>query len=151
MNELEKYKVAKSKGYTYNPITGELKGVYGKVIKTISPSGYIRFIMMFNDKPYCIRGHRLAWYLCYGELPKNFIDHIDGDRANNKISNLRDVTHQQNQWNQTKAKGYFWSKQFERWTSQITVNNKRIFLGRYDTEEEASNAYKRAKTKYHTI
>lgn len=151
MTEQEKYEAAKSKGYTYNPITGELKGVHGKVIKTTSQNGYIRFKMMFNKRAYCIRAHRLAWYLCYGELPKNQIDHIDGDRTNNKIANLRNVTHQQNQWNQTKAKGYFWSKQYERWTSQITVNNKKIFLGRFDTEEEALNAYKCAKKKYHTI
>lgn len=151
MTELEKYEAAKSKGYTYNPVTGELKGVYGKVIKTISPTGYIRFIMMFNDRPYSIRGHRLAWYLCYGKLPLNQIDHIDGNRTNNKITNLRDVTQQQNQWNQTKAKGYYWDKQKGKYTAQITLDNKRIYLGAFPTEEEARNAYLKGKSKYHVI
>jgi hypothetical protein len=79
------------------------------------------------------------------------IDHIDGDRINNHISNLRVVNHQQNQWNQTKAKGYSWDKKANKFKSCIRLNNKTINLGRFDNEEDAREAYLNAKKLYHNI
>lgn len=151
MTELERCQLAKERGYTYCPVSGELRGVYGKVIKTISPTGYIKFIITFNDRAYAIRGHRLAWFLYYGCLPKNQIDHIDGNRLNNKIDNLRDVTNQQNSWNNTKAKGYFWHKPTNKFRAQIGINGKVKYLGFFQTEQEARNAYLKAKETYHVI
>lgn len=151
MTELEKCQLAKQKGYTYCPVSGELKGVYGKVIKTTSPTGYIKFIITFNNRAYNIRGHRLAWFLYYGCLPKNQIDHIDGNRLNNKINNLRDVTHQQNHMNRTTAKGYSWSKSKNKFIAYININKNTKHLGYYTTEQEARNAYLKAKEIYHVI
>ena len=81
----------------------------------------------------------------------NSIDHINGTTTDNRIQNLRNVTHQQNQWNQTKAKGYCWSKSMKKWRAVIHLNSKRIHLGYFDLEEDARNAYLEAKKIYHII
>lgn len=151
MTELERCEIAKAKGHTYNPLTGEIRGVKGGVITLKSSYGYIYIVLSIKGKKYNLRGHRLAWYLHYGELPKNFIDHIDGDRANNKIENLRDVTVQENNFNFSLAKGYYWQKKDKKFIAQIQVNKQWIYLGRHNTEEEARNAYLEGKKKYHII
>jgi hypothetical protein len=74
------------------------------------------------------------------------IDHIDRIRHHNHISNFRPATIQQNAFN-TSAKGYSWTG--KNWRAQIKLNGKNINLGRYDTEQEASQAYQDAKLIYH--
>jgi len=76
------------------------------------------------------------------------IDHKDHDKTNNRKSNLRIVTQQENNQN-TIAKGYCWYKQTNKWKASITVNGKYKHLGYYDTEKEARVAYLEAKKKYH--
>ena len=73
--------------------------------------------------------------------PTQHIDHRDGCRINNCLSNLRVVTNQQNQWNRTNAKGYYWNEQHQKYQAQIHLNNKPIHLGYFLTEEEARTAY----------
>ena len=63
---------------------------------------------------------------------------------------MRVVTSQQNQFNRD-AKGYCWDKQNKKWLAHIKINNKYIHLGRYDNEDEAQQAYLKAKKKYHVI
>ena len=77
------------------------------------------------------------------------IDHIDGHPLNNAVSNLRIVTHQQNHWNRTRAKGY--TKRGNKWEARIKVNQKTIYLGNFDNEIDARNAYLNAKRIYHII
>ena len=81
--------------------------------------------------------------------PTKQIDHINGNKLCNHVDNLRIVTNQQNQHNQTKAKGYSWHKRDKKWTAQIKQNNKQIHLGCFDTEEDARQAYLQAKLKFH--
>jgi hypothetical protein len=78
------------------------------------------------------------------------IDHIDRNSLNNNLSNLRIVSHQQNTFNKI-SKGYSWSKRDNNWKAQIRVNYKKMYLGSYDTEEKAHQAYLEAKEKYHII
>jgi hypothetical protein len=150
MTELEKCELAKAKGYTYCLVSGEIRGMYGKVI-TRKEAGYIRCKVTYENKAYRIQGHRLAWYLHYGILPNNSIDHIDGVRSNNKIENLRDVTNQQNSWNRTTAKGYYFKKTLNKFQAQIHINGKVKHLGYFHTQQEARNAYIKAKETYHII
>lgn len=101
-----------------------------------------------------IKRHRIISYTYLDldlESPKQQIDHINGDRLNNSLDNLRIVTHQQNQWNQTKAKGYSFHKPSQKWLAKIVLNNKKIHLGLYETESEARVSYLTAKLIYHKI
>lgn len=150
MTMLERCELAKAKGYKYNPDTGELIGIKGNVIISKDRDGYIQ-ASIYSKKYYPIRGHRLAWYLYYGKLPKNKIDHIDCDRSNNRINNLRDVTNQQNNFNNSKAKGYVWHSIAKKFQAKITVGGKIIYLGLFVDEQDARNAYLEAKKKYHVI
>jgi len=102
-----------------------------------------------------IKRHRLLAF-CFlglenivGDSHTNSIDHIDEDKLNNTISNLRIVSNGENQQNKKKVKGYYFHKRDKVYQSQIKVNNKRIHLGYFKTEIEARNAYLKAKEKYH--
>lgn len=79
------------------------------------------------------------------------IDHIDGNKLNNCLSNLRIVTAHQNHFNQTKAKGFSWHKGNRKFVAQIGINRKVINLGYYSTEKQAREAYLKAKLFYHVI
>lgn len=151
MTELQKCEFAKQKGFTYCPMSGDIRGIHGKVIKRKKADGYISCQIHIDKKKHELYAHRLAWFIHYGELPVNQLDHIDGDKSNNKINNLRDVTAQQNQWNRTTAKGFYWNKERKKFASYINLNGKMITLGLFTTETEARNAYLEGKKKYHTI
>ena len=95
--------------------------------------------------------------LCYlGEKPEGYqTDHINSIRADNRLENLQYITQQQNiQKRKTKdgrnIKGYTLNKN-GKYEASITVDNKKIYLGSYDTEEEARQAYIDAKLKYHNV
>ena len=81
----------------------------------------------------------------------NSIDHKNGKTTDNHIANLRNVTHQQNHWNYTKAIGICWVESLKKWKAQICVNRKKINLGYFDLKEDARNAYLEAKKIYHNI
>ena len=101
--------------------------------------------------------HRLAWLYVTGRWPKEHIDHIDMDRANNRLSNLREATHAENmqnrgaQRNKTRApyKGVQWIEHSKKWRAYISVKRKFRHLGMFDTAEEASEAYLQAARKLH--
>ena len=76
------------------------------------------------------------------------VDHIDGNRANNAVSNLRWATHQENLQNQT-GRGCY--RDGDRWHAYIWVNGKNRYLGMYDTEKQAHQVYIEAKQIHHTF
>ena len=98
--------------------------------------------------------HRVVYYAhnpewnIYDSSNNNHIDHIDGDRTNNHISNLRVLTQAENNQN-TNAKGVSYIKSHKKWKATITVNHKQIHLGFFDTEEEALQARAEGVKKYH--
>ena len=146
MNTLEKCKLAIELGFTYDPETGKIFGIRGKEIKSKFTTGYIKII----HSKFEFKGHQFAWYWVHKECVDN-LDHINGIRDDNRICNLRSVSHQQNQWNHTKAKGFYWDKKANKWKAQIGLNYKKIYLGLFDSEEDAREAYKKAKEIYHQI
>lgn len=100
--------------------------------------------------------HRLAWLLHTGTWPANEIDHIDGNRSNNTMKNLREATHQQNCCNTPRRldntssiRGVSWHKQHNKWQAQITFDSVNKFLGCFDNINDAKNAYITASEKYH--
>lgn len=101
--------------------------------------------------------HRLAWLWYYGKFPSNEIDHIDGNRRNNRISNLRDVSRSVNNQNRKKANkrnqsgllGVAYHKPTGLFRAIIGLNRKYTLLGYYDTPEEAHAVYLEAKRQMH--
>lgn len=113
--------------------------------------GYIQIMI---DKVTYI-AHRLAWLYVYGKWPDGDIDHINGVRNDNRISNLRDVSKNMNQQNrQGPRRGNKFNllgvcQQRNRFKAQITINGKVTYIGLYDTPEEAHQAYITTKRKLH--
>ena len=149
MTREDKCQLAKTRGYSYNSETGLIVNKHGKPIKK-NVKGYTTIQMKVADKIYYLYGHHFAWWSTYNECVYE-LDHINSIRNDNRIENLRSVTRQQNQWNRLTAKGYYWDKVKNKWTSRIRLNGKKIYLGLFNTEEEAHKAYLAAKQIYHVI
>ena len=103
--------------------------------------------------------HRLAWLYMTGSWPEFVIDHIEGVNIPNfnKFSNLRDIKQIKNMWNTQKLltsntsgyRGVSFCKANGKYVAHISVYDVIIHLGYFNTPEEASEAYKDAKLKYH--
>ena len=150
MTREERCKLAIERGYTYDAETGLIYSRFKNNITSKYQNGYIQIKIVLNKKIHQITGHQFAWYYVNKECVEQ-LDHINGVRDDNRICNLRSVTNQQNQWNQLNAKGYCWQKNAKKWKSQIKINKKVIYLGLFNTEQEARNAYLAAKEIYHKI
>ena len=92
--------------------------------------------------------HNQNWDINLEPL-NNQIDHIDENKHNNHISNLRLGTNSLNKQNQKKVKGYYWDKSCNKYRAKIAINGKTIHLGIYEKEEQAHQAYLDAKKIYH--
>lgn len=126
----------------------------GAVAGYVNGFGYVG--IRFKSKNY--QAHRLAWLFHYGEMPEIFIDHIDGNRANNAISNLRLANYVENGQNQKKASlanktGFLGVCKIRNkknpYRATICNNGKNIVLGHYPTAEEAHAAYIAKKKEIH--
>lgn len=150
MTREEKCKLALEKGFSYNPINGIIYNKKGIECKTKHERGYIRINLYKNKKYYNLLAHQFAWYVINNEIV-DCIDHINGITNDNRISNLRSVTYQENNWNTKKAKGYTFNKKQKKYVAQITLNKKTIYLGSFELKEDAINTYIDYKNKYHII
>lgn len=99
--------------------------------------------------------HRAAWAIFYGQWPENYIDHINGNRADNRIQNLRDVTRAENQKNQrmnclntSGALGVCLFKPTGKWSAEIKVGGEKFHLGYFSCKEDAIAARKAAECRY---
>jgi hypothetical protein len=119
----------------------------------IDRSGYAKV----NVNRVCYRVHRLIWNYFYGAIPDGLsVDHIDTDKLNNRIENLRLVTQRQQQQNTgarqdntSGFRGVFWNKREEKWRAQIKNNGKSVHLGCFDSKEDATAAYWQASKELH--
>lgn len=153
-------RLAKLKEYlSYNPETG--------VFSCIKPSGKRRVgdrvgvvnggYLQIGFALYRDRAHRLAWLYVHGEMPK-VIDHINGNRLDNRLCNLRNVTQQENvqnyrvipKHNSTGYLGVSYYKAGKKFSACVSNNYKKIHLGYFDNPEIAHQAYLTAKRKLHT-
>jgi hypothetical protein len=123
----------------------------GDVAGTPDRYGYV----VINLKGKLHRAHRLVWFREFGVWPSGDIDHIDGNRSNNRLSNLRDVTRTVNLQNRRSALaksgllGAYFHASSGLWCSRIRVNGREHSLGYHKTPEEAHAAYLAAKRKLH--
>lgn len=116
-------------------------------------TGYRSILIKAGTKTRPFVAHRLAWFYVYGIWPKHYLDHIDRNRSNNHISNLREASHSENQMNRTKqAKatssflGVSRRAGNKKWKAQIKIYGKVKHIGCYDSEIEAAIAYNQAAT-----
>lgn len=100
--------------------------------------------------------HRLAWLYVYGAWPLHEIDHIDGNKSNNAIGNLRDVPRLINMQNRRKMMLPNRSSDLigvsahgSRWAAAITTDGTRLYLGHFDSQDQAHAAYVAAKRQLH--
>jgi hypothetical protein len=150
--------------FDYNEETGCLiwKDRGDKRIKAGQPAGcltgkYLMTGFMYNGKKHNFLNHRLIWRIVTGDDPINSqIDHIDGNSLNNRFNNLRLASNAQNSYNRKKTvlntsgyKGVNWCKRAKKWAAKIGVNNRRFFLGYFDTPELAHMAYCKAAAELH--
>jgi hypothetical protein len=100
-----------------------------------------------------VRMHRVILERMLGRRLEadELVDHVDQNGLNNRRSNLRLATKQQNQWNQklradntTGARGVYWVEDHHKWRAQMTVKSRYHFLGYFDTIEAAQQAYNEA-------
>lgn len=126
----------------------------GDVAGTKDGYGYV--VIRISRRAY--KAHRLAWLYVYGEWPKALIDHRDGVRDNNRLSNLREATRAQNQQNQkthkdnrTGLKGVCRDRRAisKPFSVQIQANGKLHHIGTFSTETEAQAAYCDAAKRLH--
>lgn len=116
--------------------------------------GYIRVRYLGQN----ILLHRVVWKILYGYFPE-FIDHINGNRMDNRLCNLRECTRQENNQNfsqkprrhnkSSRFVGVSFDKETNLWKAKITVNKHQLNLGRYPTQEEAFHAYATTKLALH--
>jgi HNH endonuclease/AP2 domain len=115
-------------------------------------TGY--WVVRINKKRYQI--HRLVWLWYYGAWPIGDLDHIDQDKLNNVITNLREANESQNNANRNKQinnssgyKGVIWDKNANKWRAQIKMNNKYKYLGLFGILKLATLAYNEAAKELH--
>lgn len=121
----------------------------GSIAGTVNAGGYL-YIRV--GKRQCLQ-HRMAWLYMHGDLP-DYLDHLNGNPGDNRISNLRPATYSENGANQRKHrdganphKGVYQTK-YGRWQAKILVQGKRLHLGNFQTKEEALTAYGAAAQKH---
>lgn len=151
----------------YSPETGILTWttrkqgrVVGKPIGHLDKDGYRTISRSENGrkngkkKRYCV--HRIIWIWVHGKEPIDQIDHINGNKADNRLCNLREANTAENMRNVGKQshntsgwKGVSWHKLRSKWRADIKVNQKQIAVGLFDCPAAASFAYQIAADKYH--
>lgn len=150
----------------YDPLTGEFRWRVGRKRAPMgalaggkTSHGYIRIGVDMGGQQYA---HRLAWLYMTGEWPSCEVDHINGDKSDNRWSNLRGVSSTINKQNkrrpQSNNKSGFLGVSLNssrkncpsKWLAQICLpGGKRRFLGNFKTPEEAHEAYLKAKRSLH--
>jgi len=144
---------------SYSPETGEFiwlvnrgKVRAGTVAGKHACNGYWRIKLFGKDYP----AHRLAWLYTYGEFPDGQVDHINLDKIDNRICNLRQASTAENQHNKTEQKnntsGFKGVSRFARtgrWRAEIMINGTKRYLGSFGTAEAAAEAYAGAAREMH--
>lgn len=138
--------------FNYNPETGDMcwkirpanNVKVGAPIRAKNTSGY--YHVGFKKKVYVV--HRLIWLMTYDEWPDGEIDHVNCNKLDNRLENLRLATKGQNQSNRGKSegltskyKGVCWKKSNKCWTAQISHDGKCHWLGHFENELDAHKAY----------
>ncbi len=138
---------------TYDAETGRLfNSKTGKLAGKKTQQGYLVVTVAGQS----VFAHRACWAIYYGQWPSMMIDHINHDKTDNRICNLREATAMQNLRNRprqtnntTGAKGVSFHKFSGKYRAQIKVDGKKLHLGLFETPEAAHAAYAAAAVRFH--
>jgi hypothetical protein len=137
-------------GILYNKITRHGLAVKGELAGAVS--GKYRLITLQN-KLFIL--HRIAYYMVHGNCPAS-IDHINGDKFDNRIENLRPATTKQNAFNvglnsknTSGVKGLSWAKKPQKWLACIKINGKNKNLGYFESKELGAEFLELARDMLH--
>ena len=148
--------------FDYNQETGIVtrnvsigrNGKKGRVVGCINGRGYLR--VSHDYRSYLL--HRVIWLISHGEFPKGQIDHINQDKLDNRLSNLRDVSNIENCRNKGISRkntsgftGVYFDKTISRWNAAINTGvpgGRQIILGKFINKEEAIEARRLGEIKY---
>ena len=141
----------------------------GRITRITNPSRGPRTAGKLVDEGTCARGyrrvrlagnpmtaHRVAWFLYHGEQPPKYIDHINGDRTDNRIENLRKACHHTNlanakisSRNKTGVKGVSWNKSGGKWMAKVDFKGTSYVAGYFDDIDEAEQAARSLRQSIH--
>lgn len=142
----------------YNPETGEFRWLIstntkvkvGDLAGVVNKTDHYRYIGMGGRK---MAAHRLVFLYVYGKLPEKQVDHIDRDRTNNRLANLREATPRVNTLNRglqsnnsSGTVGVYWDADRGKWNAQIKDHGKTKHLGSFLGLDEAIAARKLAES-----
>jgi len=165
MTQLTADIAALHQAFSYCPDTGEFRHKIASGRATVGKVAGGRdrlngYVQLQSGGKRCL-AHRVAWAMTYGEYPPHgvYIDHINGDRADNRICNLRLATSSQNQFNsrperasKSGRKGVVFERhrtRIKRWRAIIKIDGKRHHLGLFETLDEAIQARDAAERIFH--
>lgn len=145
---------------SYNPESGVFTWIQdrgkcqkGDVASGTNCNGYRSIRLDYVRYPM----HRLAWLYVHGKFPENFIDHINMDKSDNRLCNLRPVTNSQNMMNSVRKgqvttsrwKGVSWISGKKKWKATVNANGVKHWLGYFNDEREAAEECMFALLKHH--
>lgn len=124
----------------------------GSVAGRLNAKGYL--IIGVDGNRYM--AHRLAWFYVYGVWPESELDHVNGNRSDNRVRNLRQCSRSENLQNactrrdsQSGVKGVRWHQSKQRWQPRVKHQGKQLYLGYYRDMEFADLVAREARDKYH--
>jgi len=137
---------------TYNAYRTWNARYSGKEAGSLNGKKYLHIGLTFKGKRFHYKAHRLVWAWHYGVWPSDQVDHVDHDRSNNRVDNLRDVSNCENGRNQSRyvnntsgATGVYWYAGRNKWRASISVNGKNRHLGIFNDVFSAISARKKAE------
>lgn len=157
---MDTFIIALREALAYNPDTGVFtwrvrpngRITVGDVAGNPRTDGYTQ--IRFQRQLYLT--HQLAWAYVHGKFPEKGLDHIDRDKANNRINNLRPATQLENMQNKgmycNNSSGYTgvnWNNRSKKWTANIRISGDLIHIGTYVRMEDAIEARRLAKAQHH--
>lgn len=124
----------------------------GTVAGSTHSGGYVQVVV--NKKK--LFAHRIAWVFISGSWPTDEIDHINGDKSDNRKDNLRAATHSENGRNKkissrntSGAKGVHWFDRTQKWSAHLNIGGRQTTLGYFDTIAEAAESVRAAREIHH--